>query len=153
MSAMPRTSTNRTARSRGFTLIELLAVMLILAILIALVVGVANRIFNHVNIKETQNSMKIIMSSIVEHYKVKSAYPTNQASLVSDLKSVEKCRALIKTLDDNVWNPASGYEFLDSWGKPIVYSPSGGLGGGPGLTSAGPDGDIATEEDNVRNNK
>ncbi|MBL7221007.1 MAG: type II secretion system protein GspG [Phycisphaerae bacterium] len=153
MPVTPRTSTNRTVRSGGFTLIELLAVMLILTILVLLIGGVANRIFNHIYIDETKNSMKIIMSAIVEYRKVKPAYPTDQASLVSELTSVAECRALIGKLEEKVWSTTSTNEFRDSWGNPIVYSPSGGLAGAPGLTSAGPDGDISTEEDNVRHNK
>ena len=154
MSVMTRTSTtNRAAGSSGFTLVELLAVMLILAILMTLVIGASKLIFSDVYVEETKAHMKVIMAAIRVYRDAKGQYPSSQATLVSDLTSVAKSRSLIGNLGENVWSPSNKDEFLDAWGKPIKYSPSGGLAGTPGLTSAGPDGDIATEEDNVRYNK
>ncbi len=39
---------------------------------------------------------------------------------------------------------------VDEWDQVLAYSPSGGAGGGPYLESAGPDGDLAAGEDNIR---
>ena len=157
MSFTPGTSTtNRTRRSRGFTLIELLAVMLILAILMTLVVGAAKLIFNHVYTEETKTNMKIIMTAIAEYREIKLTYPPDQATLVEELSTVVKSRAQIGKLPDTVWNAdtvENKAKFLDAWGNAIRYTPSGGLAGAPELTSGGPDGDLSTEEDNVRYNK
>lgn len=144
--------TNRNVRSGGFTLVELLAVMLILAILMTLVIGASKLIFSNVYIDETKGNMKVIMAAITQYREVKGKYPPSQATLVSELITVPKARTLIGNLGENVWHPENKDEFRDSWGNAIVYSRTGGLAGTPGLTSAGPDGDIDTEEDNVRFN-
>jgi prepilin-type N-terminal cleavage/methylation domain-containing protein len=153
MSVMPGTPTNRTSRAGGFTLVELLAVMLILGILMTLVIGVTWLIFRDTKIVETKTNMKIIMTAIMEYRKANGSFPTGQSTLVSDLKSVAESKSQIAKLGKETWDPADTTSFRDSWGNAIVYSPIGGLGGGPKLTSPGPDGDINTEEDNVRHNK
>ncbi|MDP6546032.1 MAG: type II secretion system protein [Phycisphaerae bacterium] len=152
MSTMPGTSRNHAVRSSGFTLVELLAVMLILAILMGLVIGASRLLFADVYAKETKNTMAVVMSAITEYHKVTGNYPS-QANWVSELKNTEKSRKQIEKLGENVWSATNNNEFRDAWGNKIEYSPNGGLAGAPGLTSAGPDGDISTEEDNVRHNK
>jgi type II secretory pathway pseudopilin PulG len=126
--------------------------MLILGILMTLVIGASRLLFAGVHVDETKANMKVIMSAITEYYEAKHKYPPNQASLVSELTSVVKSRALIGKLGENVWNPTDTSEFRDAWGGAIRYSPSGGLAGAPELTSAGPDGDFDTDDD-VRFNK
>jgi len=147
-----RTCTNHAVRSGGFTLVELLAVMLILAILMTLVVGASRLIFADVYVKETKNNMAIIMSAIKEYRNATGNYP-NQQGWVGHLTGNPASRKLIGKLGENVWSTTNTDEFRDAWGNAIEYSPSGGLAGAPGLTSAGPDGDPDTEEDNVRHNK
>ena len=152
MAGTPGTFRKLTSQSSGFTLVELLAVMLILAILMTLVIGASKLIFTDVYVDETKAHMKIIMAAITQYRDAMGTYPNSQANLVGNLSSVPKSRLLIGKLGENAWNPSNKNEFLDAWGNPIHYSPSGGLAGTPGLTSAGPDGDIDTEEDNVRFN-
>ena len=127
--------------------------MFILAILVAVVIWSIGPDPHKAYARETKANMQIIMAATREYHDAQGKYPSSQATLVSDLTSVAKSRSLIGNLGENVWSPSNKDEFLDAWGKPIKYSPSGGLAGTPGLTSAGPDGDIATEEDNVRYNK
>lgn len=149
MFAHASTSRKPAAGSKAFTLIELLAVMMILGILMALVIGVAKYITRSSDIESTRSNMSIIMAAIREYRQDADKYPTSQADLVAELKSVEMSRKQIDKLAKYVWS-ADNTEFLDAWGQPIVYSPTGGRAGAPGLTSPGPDGDIDTKEDNVR---
>jgi len=151
-----RTCKTRTARTRGFTLVELLAVMLILAILMTLVIGASKLLFNKIYIDETKTSMKIIMTSLSEYYESTGDYPTQGASnqgWIDQLVNNDRARAQITKLDKKVWSPENNKQFRDAWENPIVYKRSGGLAGAPGLISPGPDGDISTEDDNVRDNK
>jgi|GEM_PF-1960102 len=153
---MPTTTGTSTAkihatRSGGFTLIELLAVMLILAILMTLVIGASRLIFTDVYVDETKSNMKIIMAAIVKYRDATGSYPGT--NWVSELAGNPESRKLIGKLGEKVWSTESTGEFRDAWGNAIRYSSSGGLAGTPGLTSAGPDGDHDTDEDNVRFNK
>ena len=154
MSIRPGTSRNCTARSGGFTLIELLAVMLILGVLMTLVVGASKILFSEVDSTDTKNTMKIIMEAINEYQKDTGAYPPQGSSAwVNALKGNAKSRAMIEKLPENVWSAEHRTELRDGWGKAIEYSQTGGLAGAPGLTSAGPDGDMSTKDDNVHYNR
>jgi general secretion pathway protein G len=151
-----RTSRTRTARTRGFTLVELLAVMLILAVLMTLVIGASKMLFNKIYVDETKNSMKIIMTALSQYYESTGDYPTqdaNNEAWISQLAGNDKARAQITKLEKKVWNADNNRQFRDAWENPIVYKRTGGLAGAPGLISPGPDGDISTEDDNVRDNK
>ena len=152
MSATPGTSRNHAVRSGGFTLVELLAVMLILGILMALVLGASKLIFKDVYVEETKSNMAVIMTAIKAYRKATGSYPS-QSGWVGQLAGNAESKKFIAKLGENVWKTTSTGEFLDAWGNAIKYSPTGGLAGAPGLTSAGPDGDHGTEEDNVRHNK
>ena len=154
MSATPGTSRNHAVRSSGFTLIELLAVMLILAILMTLVVGASKLIFADVDVKETKNNMAIIMAAIKEYRRATGAYPSENGWVGALTGSdAPVSRKLIGKLGENVWSTTNADKFLDAWGNAIEYSLNGGLAGGPGLTSGGPDGDTSSDQDNVRHNK
>ncbi|MDP6546031.1 MAG: type II secretion system protein [Phycisphaerae bacterium] len=146
----PSTATRN--RLAGFTLVELLAVMLILAILTGLVGGAVWRLFPDVNETKTKNTMAVVTSAITEYHNATGDYPS-QADWVGQLADTEESRKQIEKLAENVWSATNNNEFRDAWGNAIAYSPTGGPAGAPGLTSAGPDGDISTEEDNVRHNK
>ena len=140
-------------RPTGFTLVEILAVVFILAILAAILVWTLKPRSDDVYVKETKNTMNIAMTAITEYYQVRKDYPAEGGGWVNQLLTVPKSRALISKFDENVWSAADSNEIKDAWGHPIEYSRSGGLAGAPGLISGGPDGDTATEEDNVRYNR
>ncbi|MBT3202080.1 MAG: type II secretion system protein [Phycisphaerales bacterium] len=155
MSITLNDATKRTARPAGFTLIELLAVMLIIGILMTLVVGVVKKVTENAAIKETQTHMTVMMTAIKEYQQVQQAngYPQlTSGNWVSRLAAETESREIINSLPNNVWSPDRPTEFRDSWNNKIAYSPTGGLGGTPGLTSGGPDGDTSTTDDNVRYN-
>jgi prepilin-type N-terminal cleavage/methylation domain-containing protein len=138
-------------RPAGFTLVELLAVMLILAIIAALWAGTTRPPID-IYARETKSNMQIIMAAIKEYHKASGEYPPT-AGWVSELASAAESRKFIAKLGENVWSKTNTNEFHDAWGNAIAYSPTGGLAGAPELTSAGPDGDHGTDEDNVRHNK
>jgi len=147
----PATAVRRRKRQAAFTLLELLALMLILAIIAALWAGIT-RPPTDIYARETKYNMQIIMAAINEYHRASGKYPPT-AGWVSELASAAESRKFIAKLGENVWNTTNTNEFHDAWGNAIAYSPTGGLAGGPGLVSAGPDGDHGTEEDNVRHNK
>ena len=89
------------------------------------------------------------MSAIEEYRKDMGNYPS-KSELVDELKANAKSRKWIGRLSEDAWGLENRDEFRDGWGTAIKYSPNGGPAGGPSLTSAGPDGDMTTEEDNVR---
>jgi len=157
MPKTPRTYPGRSnAKTGGFTLIELLAVMMILGILMVLVVGVARQIFSNTQAEETRNSMNIIMSAVTAYnqVRVEKGYPVlTKANYVSALASRPESKKLIGTLGEKVWSANDNKHFRDGWGKPIEYTPTGGLAGAPGLISGGPDGATDTKDDNVRYNR
>jgi len=98
---------------------------------------------------DTKTSLILIMSAIEEYRKDTGSYPSESA-WVGELKSNAKSRRLIGKLSESAWSAENIGEFRDMWGTAIKYSPGGGLAETPELTSAGPDGDMTTEEDNVR---
>ena len=145
---MTRETQQTRFRTTGFTLVELLAVMLVLAIVTALVIW-NSRPTDGVLAKTTKANMQIIMTAILEYRQAREDYPP-RAGWVSELADTAESGKVIAQLGDNTWNATDNKEFLDAWGNAIAYTPDGGLGGSPSLTSAGPDGDIDTEGDNVR---
>ena len=101
---------------------------------------------------ETKSYMKIIAVAITWYPKVPAAEgyaPLTPDNWVTQLASVPKSRKIIEYLPTNVWGEDRNTEFLDAWGNPIVFSPNSAQTGGPILTSAGPDGDITTKDDNI----
>jgi len=157
---MPAKSQSRSKNdaghgSRGFTLVELLAVMLILTILLALVVGASRMIFQDVEREETLGTMRVIMSAISQYYETSDPkaypYPDDSGGSKNDwvkmLASNAEARKQIAGLGKSVWDPSKAAYFLDAWGNEIRYYRSAGLGGAPGLRSGGPDGKLLTTDD------
>jgi len=97
---------------------------------------------------ETRASMYIIMSAIEEYRKDTGNYPS-ESGWISELKANAESRKRMGILSESAWSAKNPDEFRDMWGTAIKYFPRGGLAETPELTSAGPDGDMTTEEDNV----
>jgi len=130
--------------------------MLILAVLMTLVIGVSQRLFKNVYIEETKASMKIIMTALTEYYDSTKTYPTQDSgneTWITQLRGNDRAMKQIAKLEEKVWSADNNKQFSDAWGNAIVYKRTGGLAGAPGLISPGADGDINTENDNVRDNK
>lgn len=150
--------TNMRTRSRAFTLIEMLTVLFILAILIALVVSVSKWVINNSNKNKTRDAMKLIIHAVKVYYDEQDPkeYPDTPATdedfrscsqLYLDIRNDGgKALDVIRALPERI---IEGNTFHDAWDTEMQYDNNGGMGGVPGLRSAGPDGDFNTEEDNV----
>ena len=104
---------------------------------------------HHDPAEETKASLKRIMSAIEEFRKDTGNYPS-ESGWIGELKANAKSRRLIETLSESAWSAENPDEFRDMWGAAIKYFPRGAMAETPELKSAGPDGDMTTEEDNVR---
>ena len=163
--------------ARGFTLIELLVVIFVLGILVALVGGVARYVFREASRKETQATQTIVMTAIERYQEIAGDYPGDDPrnddeddritatellkrlkgegndALTTSLSEAQKdqvkraSRDILLKLDSKAM---TGTTILDGFGNEMHYDPDAGLAGRPLLTSAGPDGDIHTKDDNIR---
>ncbi|RPI64299.1 MAG: type II secretion system protein [Planctomycetaceae bacterium] len=160
---MNKIHNNRNSR-KAFTLIEMLVVIGILMVLAALIVGVSRYVMEESANKKTVAIQAVIMSATKAYHDKNKAYPdSNDAPPTDpnsgdikklydalnpstpDAKIVDKLKLLPKEAIDS-----ASHTFKDSWDKDMRYYKTGGLGGGPVIISAGPDGDFTTEADNIR---
>ena len=103
--------------------------------------------------EETRISMQIIMTAVEEYDRdqaSKGAAVLTADIWVPPLVVAPKSRAILARLDRKAWNFEHKYELRDAWGAAIQFIPNGGPDGKHQLISAGPDGDMTTEEDNLR---
>jgi len=152
----------KSAIRNGFSLVELLVAIAIIALLITIGVGVGQKVMTAGNVKVTEANMAIIMNAI-EYYQeldTNGAYPddTNDQpnrqsrDLYTALTADNEVQAKLASLPADAVESSSPGHFLDKFGKEIWYDATGGLGGTPLLTSAGPDGYFGTEDD-IRSDK
>ena len=149
-------------RRAGLTLIELLAVMFILAILVALVVGVGRYVIDDANKRKTQQTLTVLKEAVQSYHDAASpkAYPdgngddASAAQIFSALTSPEdspRVQAAMERIrrlpEDAMETGGSANVFLDAWGRKIRYDKDGGFGGRPVFISAGSDGDFGTDDD------
>ncbi|HAU36432.1 MAG TPA: hypothetical protein DCX07_01780 [Phycisphaerales bacterium] len=165
-------------RAPAFTLVELLAVMFILAILAALVVGVGTYVMDESRRKKTEATQATLMQALEAYYNAGApkAYPpdtngTDASSVVlfkyltnshatkltepppANLAPVRAAMKYVNELSTEALPKEGATEFLDSWRHGMAYQKTGGFGGRPVIISAGPDGltgDAAKDKDNVR---
>jgi type II secretory pathway pseudopilin PulG len=163
-------------------MIELLVVMFILAVLVALVASVGGYVMRSANEKETATIQAVLMDAIQAwHDKDTSTpkqYPPDRtgptyvpdasAGILMDYlegrsppsstntPQVRAATEILLKLPKEAWGgPASG-PVRDSWGVPMRYHATGGLGGRPVIISAGPDGKFDPspyDEDNIRSDE
>lgn len=137
----------------AFTLIELLVVLAIMAIVVALSVGVGKYLMEESARKETQSTLDIVNTAIYAYFKDQQAWPVEDGNkgtnnLQANLKEVRQCRETISKLSQNAYrkNDKGEYGFYDAWDKPIHYELRGNeQRRWPLLTSAGPDKMFGTE--------
>lgn len=139
-------------RRKGFTLVELLAVMLILSILMALVVGVSGNVTARVNRKRTIVTMDIVLDAIQAYREDQGSDPNSLLDLVGNAVA----QKVLANLDSETWankdDPTTKYyderqNINDAYGTPLKYEKTGGLGGCPVLISGGPDHNADTDDD------
>ena len=145
-------------RSRGFTLVEMLAVILIIGILVAIVVGVAGKAIATAAKARTRGGMITIMAAVEAYYDDKKVYPAQSGGtadarsekLFAELKACPKSAERLSHITSDVMHDR---KFYDGFEQVIDYRATGGTANGPYLLSAGQDGDFATQEDNIRSDK
>jgi type II secretory pathway pseudopilin PulG len=137
-------------------MIELLIVMFILAILIALAVGVGQWVFSDAARKATLSTQEVLFSAIETFHDIEGEWPEGEGDENSAHRLWEqlvdehdRTREIVEALDRESFD-RDNEVFLDGYGNPIRYDDSGGIAGRPVLISAGPDGDFSTSEDNIR---
>jgi len=155
----------------GFTLIELMVAIFIISILIALVIGVGKYVYDESARRETESMQAIAMNAVEKFHEIANQYPRDSigdpphteslAALLHDLRGEpienipestsmrikEVCGQILLEIPSDYFD---GTTIKDAWGKQMDYKADGGLGGKPVLISPGPDGDMNTEEDNIR---
>lgn len=145
--APPATHATTNRNRRAFTLVELLAVMLILSILVGLVVGVTGHVTARVNYERTIVTMQIVGEAIQAYREDQGSDPSS----LSDLTRNAAAKKVLANLDSETW--PGGSTIKDAYGNGLKYEKKGGLGECPVLISGGPDGNINTEDDNIRSDK
>jgi len=144
------TRLSRPLRSpAGFTLMEMLAVILILAILLALVVGVSRYIIDKAAESETQAIQSIVIDAVILYKSKTGVLPADDGScavLMTKLAEVPECRKKVGELPPKAWSK-SGSPLNDGWHRAMRFQQSGGIGGAPVLISAGSDGGFGTADD------
>ncbi len=139
--------------SRIGKIVKLLFLAIVFGLFAILIYGAFRPCCPNVYAEETRYSMKIIMTAVEEYDRDQAS--NGAAALTADvwvppLVVAPKSRDILARLDKNAWSVENKYELRDAWGNAIGFIPNGGPGGKHQLISAGPDGDMTTEEDNVR---
>jgi len=172
----------RAPKARAFTLVELLVAMFIIAILVAIVVGVSSSVGRQAAIERTRSSMDVICGALDVYYDQAGVYPAEDPAtdlkpsdcpwsdrdwqayqriigLYGQLNGVQRARARLEQLAPDVRITVVagiGWDnmvFADGFGKFMDYEATTIAGKMPLLTSAGADGRFETAEDNVRSDK
>ena len=140
------------AGRRGFTIVELLVVMFVLAILVALVVGVSTYVMDTQAANQTRAAQAILLQA-VHAYEDKHGEPPED---LWDLRQDPQTRRIIQELNEDFID-TDNQRFRDAFGTQMGYSRTGAFGGGPVIMSAGPDrsaqflgGDQDDDADNIR---
>ena len=142
----------------GFTIVEMLAVILVIGILVAVVVGVAGNATAKAAEALTGENMAAMMNAIDIYREVKGKYPsdsgdyrTANAALITQLASCPASNKRLGALSDSAIKVSGGTKyFQDGFEQILRYKASGGAGGAAYLESAGRDGDFTTTADNIR---
>lgn len=135
-------SDRRTESRRAFTLVELMVVMFVMMVLVALAVGVSKYVMDRSAREQTIATQSILMAAIRACGDIPPD-ATSMSGLWSPLSKVPKALQHLERLDSTVVNRSNNvFTVLDGYGNKMVYSPTGGLGGGPVIVSGGLDGVI-----------
>ena len=135
---------------QGFTLVEMLVVVAVIAVLVAIVVGVSGLVLSRASIEQTKVNMQVIRQALDAYLKTDDSgnYPPATGNLFVLLKgNTAAAKKLASLPDDAIKDTGSGDCFVDGFEKALNYSPDGGAGGTPALISAGNDGKYGTDDE------
>ena len=154
---MKKMKKNAPASGGGFTMIEMMAVLTILAILIALVVGVGEHIMDESRRKLTITTQEVVMQAVQAYYKSMTFYPPEEgdgtddcSELMTNLEDDRDAAVLLQGLDDDAYSGTAGDPLNDAYDREMRYRDDEGLGGLPVIISSGKDGDFDETDDNIR---
>ena len=141
-----KTGKHANAR-RGFTLVELLVVMFIMAIIVALIVGVGKYVADQAAIKQTRAAQAVISRAIALYYDQYKFYPNVDSTdkLASALRNSPKAKEMLNKLSEENLSGSGGI-MADGFGNEMRYKPKGGFGDRPVLISPGPDGEFGEDK-------
>jgi len=153
---MSRTSLNSGDALRpGFTLTEMMVVLFIMAIVLALAVGVSRYVMEKTGRDQTAATQKVLVQAIHKYHDENGEWPDGNGgdnsgqTLLTALKGCQPCKDVLNSLPDEALS-AGDDAVKDGFDKEMRYDSDGGRGGRPVLISAGPDGDFDDDEDNIR---
>ncbi len=141
-------------RTRGFTIIEILVVITILAVLLSIGAGFAIKQYRLAINKETHGFQQTILAAIDQYKEAtgEDLTATTMAELFAELSSNALSRKILQNLPDKAIDSTNG-TFLDSFGTPMRFNPTGGFGGASALIiSNGSDLQEDTDDD-IRSNQ
>jgi type II secretory pathway pseudopilin PulG len=141
-------------------MVELLVVMFIMAVVVALIVGVSKYVMDSAAKKQTETAQEIVLQAIQEYRRVKNAVPPDDGDhetdvLMAELETCEQSAKIVEKLSKEVYPQRRG-ELRDGYDQPMRYYQDEAIGNEPLLLSAGPDrewgegaGEAAQREDNI----
>ncbi len=137
--------------ARAFTLVEMLAVILVIGILVAVVVGVAGKVVASAAKKQTKLNMQTIMNAIGAYQEQYAGAAPPPGDLYNALKGCAPAKKRLGNLSRSAYKVSGGNTyFVDGFEQTLKYYATGGAGGGPYLESPGRDGDFGSADDNIR---
>ena len=129
-------------RKYGFTMVELMAMLIIIGLLATLVVTKVASKIDQARYTTTTANLKALHVAVNQFYMDAKRYPTEDEQLM----------ALVEQPSDvEIWEPGGYLETTeippDGWGNEFVYELYPESGKPFVIRSAGPDGEVGTEDD------
>jgi general secretion pathway protein G len=126
----------------GFTMVELMAMLIIIGLLATLVVTKVASKIDQARFTTTKANLKALHVAVSQFYMDAKRYPTEDEQLL----------ALVEQPSDvEIWEPGGYLETTDipkdGWGNDFIYEQYPESGKPFVIRSAGPDGEVGTEDD------